>query len=54
MIYGVLGLLGVWTALYGKRSQAEGERREAEAIAAGAAAADPATRQDESRSHGPR
>ncbi|MEV7525470.1 VC0807 family protein [Streptomyces sp. NPDC091371] len=39
MIYGVLGALGVWTALYGKRSQAEGERRAAEA----AAAADQAT-----------
>ncbi|MFE6835770.1 VC0807 family protein [Streptomyces sp. NPDC057705] len=34
MIYGVLGALGVWTALYGKRSQAEGERRAAEAAAA--------------------
>ncbi|MDX3535430.1 hypothetical protein PV721_13830 [Streptomyces sp. MB09-01] len=33
MIYGVLGALGVWTALYGKRSQAEGERRAAEAAA---------------------
>ncbi|UUU42104.1 VC0807 family protein [Streptomyces sp. NBC_00162] len=30
MIYAVLGALGVWTALYGKRSQAEGERRAAE------------------------
>ncbi|MFE3286519.1 VC0807 family protein, partial [Streptomyces sp. NPDC059233] len=30
MIYGVLGALGVWTAMYGKRSQAEGERRAAE------------------------
>ncbi|MEU9146618.1 VC0807 family protein [Streptomyces sp. NPDC048349] len=38
MIYGVLGALGVWTALYGKRSQAEGERRVAEAAAAAAAA----------------
>ncbi|MFJ6754076.1 VC0807 family protein [Streptomyces sp. NPDC091273] len=34
MIYGVLGALGVWTALYGKRSQAEGERRAAESAAA--------------------
>lgn len=39
MIYGVLGALGVWTAMYGKRSQAEGERRAAEAEAAAAAAA---------------
>lgn len=31
MIYGVLAALGVWTARYGKRSQAEGERRAAEA-----------------------
>ncbi|MBT2478246.1 VC0807 family protein [Streptomyces sp. ISL-94] len=38
MIYGVLGCLGVWTALYGKRSQAEGERRAAEAAAAEAGA----------------
>ncbi|MCX4525774.1 MULTISPECIES: VC0807 family protein [unclassified Streptomyces] len=36
MIYAVLGMLAVWTALYGKRSQREGERRAAEA--AGAAA----------------
>ncbi|MFG2482810.1 MULTISPECIES: VC0807 family protein [Streptomyces] len=34
MIYAVLGALGVWTAMYGKRSQAEGERRAAEAAAA--------------------
>ncbi|MFJ6941071.1 VC0807 family protein [Streptomyces sp. NPDC101132] len=34
MIYGVLGALGVWTALYGKRSAAEGERRAAAAAAA--------------------
>ncbi|MFD6972263.1 VC0807 family protein [Streptomyces sp. NPDC059979] len=34
MIYGVLAALGVWTARYGKRSQAEGERRAAEAAAA--------------------
>ncbi|KOG52623.1 membrane protein [Streptomyces virginiae] len=40
MIYAVLGALGVWTAMYGKRSQAEGERRAAEAAAAQAAAAD--------------
>ncbi|MFB7173187.1 hypothetical protein ACFCYM_20530 [Streptomyces sp. NPDC056254] len=33
MVYTVLGCLGVWTALYGKRSQAEGERRAAEAAA---------------------
>ncbi|MFD4912983.1 VC0807 family protein [Streptomyces virginiae] len=39
MIYAVLGALGVWTAMYGKRSQAEGERRAAEAAAAEAAAA---------------
>ncbi|MFG2991180.1 VC0807 family protein [Streptomyces sp. NPDC048257] len=30
MIYAVLGGLAVWTALYGKRSKAEGERRAAE------------------------
>ncbi|MFE9633031.1 VC0807 family protein [Streptomyces sp. NPDC006463] len=39
MIYGVLGALGVWTAMYGKRSQAEGERRAAAAAAAEASAA---------------
>ncbi|MFG2976422.1 VC0807 family protein [Streptomyces sp. NPDC048331] len=39
MIYGVLAALGVWTAMYGKRSQAEGERRAAEAEAAAAQAA---------------
>ncbi|MFB7181209.1 VC0807 family protein [Streptomyces sp. NPDC056257] len=39
MIYTVLGALGVWTALYGKRSQAEGERRAAEAAEAEAAGA---------------
>ncbi|ARE76592.1 hypothetical protein B6R96_23770 [Streptomyces sp. Sge12] len=39
MIYAVLGALGVWTAMYGKRSQAEGERRAAEAAAEGAEAA---------------
>ncbi|WP_405533594.1 hypothetical protein OG592_26350 [Streptomyces avidinii] len=38
MIYGVLGALGVWTAMYGKRSQAEGERRAAEAAGAEAGA----------------
>ncbi|MGZ9930868.1 VC0807 family protein [Streptomyces sp. NC-S4] len=38
MIYGVLGALGVWTAMYGKRSKAEGERRAAEAAAREAAA----------------
>ncbi|MCX4962614.1 VC0807 family protein [Streptomyces virginiae] len=38
MIYAVLGALGVWTAMYGKRSQAEGERRAAEAAAAQTAA----------------
>ncbi|MFE7097903.1 VC0807 family protein [Streptomyces erythrochromogenes] len=37
MLYTVLGCLGAWTAMYGKRSQAEGERRAAEA-AAGAGA----------------
>ncbi|MFJ6798791.1 VC0807 family protein [Streptomyces sp. NPDC091268] len=37
MIYGVLGALGVWTALYGKRSQAEGGRRAAAAAEATAA-----------------
>ncbi|MER6515360.1 MULTISPECIES: VC0807 family protein [unclassified Streptomyces] len=39
MLYAVLGLLGVWTALYGKRSRAEGERRAAETAAAETAAA---------------
>ncbi|MFG2980040.1 VC0807 family protein [Streptomyces sp. NPDC048258] len=39
MIYGVLGALAVWTALYGKRSRREGERRAAEAEAAAAAGA---------------
>ncbi|MFI5826226.1 VC0807 family protein [Streptomyces sp. NPDC051578] len=39
MIYTVLGLLALWTARYGKRSQAEGERRAAEAAAAARAAA---------------
>ncbi|MER6448348.1 hypothetical protein DEJ51_10550 [Streptomyces venezuelae] len=39
MIYGVLAALGVWTAMYGKRSQAEGERRAAEDAARAAAAA---------------
>ncbi|MFG2230958.1 VC0807 family protein [Streptomyces sp. NPDC048723] len=38
MIYAVLGALGVWTAMYGKRSKAEGERRAAEAAAQAAAA----------------
>ncbi|MCX5198114.1 hypothetical protein OOK31_30195 [Streptomyces sp. NBC_00249] len=38
MIYGTMGGLGLWTARYGKRSQAEGERRAAEAAAAEAAA----------------
>ncbi|MFJ7590349.1 VC0807 family protein [Streptomyces sp. NPDC097617] len=42
MIYGVLGALGVWTAMYGKRSQAEGERRAAEAAASEAAASEAA------------
>ncbi|MFF1557238.1 VC0807 family protein [Streptomyces sp. NPDC058279] len=37
MIYTVLGVLALWTARYGKRSQAEGERR----AAADAAAARP-------------
>ncbi|WP_329385834.1 hypothetical protein OG625_26265 [Streptomyces sp. NBC_01351] len=40
LLYAVLGALGVWTALYGKRSQAEGERRAAEAEATEAAAAE--------------
>ncbi|MGW6414300.1 VC0807 family protein [Streptomyces sp. NPDC055055] len=39
MIYGVLGVLGVWTAWFGKRRAAEGARRQAEADAAAAAAA---------------
>ncbi|MFD9481668.1 VC0807 family protein [Streptomyces nojiriensis] len=38
MIYGVLAALGVWTTLYAKRSQAEGERRAAEEAAQAAAA----------------
>ncbi|MFF4387003.1 VC0807 family protein [Streptomyces sp. NPDC001552] len=38
MIYGVMAVLGVWTALYAKRSQAEGERRRAEAAAQAVAA----------------
>ncbi|WP_327262394.1 hypothetical protein OG444_13400 [Streptomyces sp. NBC_01232] len=38
MIYGVLAALGVWTAMYGKRSRAEGERRAAEAAARAEAA----------------
>ncbi|MFF4320070.1 VC0807 family protein [Streptomyces sp. NPDC001568] len=49
MVYAVLAALGVWTALYGKRSQAEGERREAEAKAkaqATAQAAPGAARED--------
>ncbi|WP_327735386.1 hypothetical protein OG749_17655 [Streptomyces nojiriensis] len=37
MIYAVLGALGVWTARYAKRSQAEGERRATEAAAQAAA-----------------
>ncbi|MEU8778487.1 VC0807 family protein [Streptomyces sp. NPDC048606] len=37
MIYATLGGLAVWTARYGKRSQAEGERRSAEAAAREAA-----------------
>ncbi|MCJ1677424.1 hypothetical protein MTF65_08745 [Streptomyces sp. APSN-46.1] len=41
MIYAVLGVLALWTALYGKRSRREGERRAAETAAA--AAAQPAT-----------
>ncbi len=39
MIYGVLGGLAAWTALYGKRSKAAGERRAAEAAAAAGATA---------------
>ncbi|MEJ8644448.1 VC0807 family protein [Streptomyces sp. MS1.HAVA.3] len=42
MLYGVLGALGLWTAMYGKRSQAEGERRAAEAKAAAEAEAEAA------------
>ncbi|MFJ9941214.1 VC0807 family protein [Streptomyces erythrochromogenes] len=42
MLYAVLGCLGVWTAMYGRRSQAEGERRAAEAAAAEAGAGAPA------------
>ncbi|MFE0583399.1 MULTISPECIES: VC0807 family protein [unclassified Streptomyces] len=38
MIYTVLGCLAVWTALYGKRSRAEGERRAAAAAQAAAGA----------------
>ncbi|NXY96771.1 hypothetical protein HYE82_20760 [Streptomyces sp. BR123] len=33
MVYGVLGALALWTAYYGKRSKAEGERRAAAAEA---------------------
>ncbi|MBW5481757.1 VC0807 family protein [Streptomyces bambusae] len=39
MIYGVLGALALWTAWYGKRSQAEGEKRAAAAAAAAEAEA---------------
>ncbi|MEU3397406.1 VC0807 family protein [Streptomyces filamentosus] len=39
MIYGVLGALGLWTAWFGRRRAAEGERRQAEAAAAEAAGA---------------
>ncbi|MFE0647976.1 VC0807 family protein [Streptomyces sp. NPDC059534] len=39
MIYAVLGVLGVWTAWFGKRRAAEGARRQAEADAAAAAVA---------------
>ncbi|MFJ3978410.1 hypothetical protein [Streptomyces sp. NPDC090021] len=38
MIYTVLGCLGVWTARYGTRSPAGGERRATEAAAAEASA----------------
>ncbi|MFD9339389.1 VC0807 family protein [Streptomyces sp. NPDC060028] len=38
MIYGVLAALGLWTARYGKRSQANGERRAAQAESEAAAA----------------
>ncbi|KAA6217576.1 VC0807 family protein [Streptomyces filamentosus] len=38
MIYGVLGALGLWTAWFGRRRAAEGERRQAEAEAAAEAA----------------
>ncbi|WP_424213866.1 VC0807 family protein [Streptomyces sp. BI20] len=47
LIYGTLGLLAVWTALYSKRAQAAGERRSAEAAAEAArsraGAGDPST-----------
>ncbi|MEU6892071.1 VC0807 family protein [Streptomyces sp. NPDC046557] len=39
MIYTVLGVLALWTARYGKRSQAEGERRAAADAAAAQAGA---------------
>ncbi|MGW4743485.1 VC0807 family protein [Streptomyces sp. NPDC004290] len=39
MIYSVLGVLGVWTAWFGKRRAAEGARRQAEAEAAAASGA---------------
>ncbi|MFD7625212.1 VC0807 family protein [Streptomyces sp. NPDC059851] len=38
LIYGVLGALALWTALYGKRSKAQGERRAAAAAATRASA----------------
>ncbi|MEU2389836.1 VC0807 family protein [Streptomyces sp. NPDC007369] len=38
MVYGVLGALALWTALYGRRARAEGERRAAAADEAEAAA----------------
>ncbi|MFK0226833.1 VC0807 family protein [Streptomyces sp. NPDC090303] len=43
MIYSVLGVLGVWTAWFGKRRAAEGARRQAEAEAEAAAASGAAT-----------
>ncbi|UQX01088.1 VC0807 family protein [Streptomyces sp. RerS4] len=44
MIYATLGGLALWTARYGKRSQAEGERRFAEAAAQEAEAKEAANR----------
>ncbi|WP_030317423.1 VC0807 family protein [Streptomyces flavochromogenes] len=38
MIYGALGVLAVWTAWFGRRRAAEGERRQAEAAAVARAA----------------
>ncbi|MFH8889128.1 VC0807 family protein [Streptomyces sp. NPDC017949] len=46
MVYAVLAALGVWTALYGKRSQAEGERLQAETKARAEAEAVPEGRSE--------